>query len=54
MGLVLFVSAAVSGEKVEHITRAILPYLAVQVGVILLITYVPAISLTLPRLLGLM
>ncbi|MBM9595661.1 TRAP transporter large permease [Roseitranquillus sediminis] len=52
MGLVLFVASSVSGERVETISRAILPFLAVEVLVILLITYVPAISLTIPRLTG--
>ncbi|WP_316014069.1 TRAP transporter large permease [Roseobacter sp. HKCCA0434] len=51
MGLVLFVASSVSGERVETISRAILPFLAVEIAVIFLITYVPAISLTLPRLL---
>jgi tripartite ATP-independent transporter DctM subunit len=53
MGLVLFVASSVSGEKVETISRAILPFLAVEVLVIFLITYIPAISMTIPRLLGL-
>ncbi len=52
MGLVLFVASSVSGEKVETISRAILPFLAVEVIVIFLITYVPAISMTIPRLTG--
>ncbi|WP_299283838.1 TRAP transporter large permease [uncultured Tateyamaria sp.] len=52
MGLVLFVAAAVSKEKVETIAKAILPFLAVEVAVIFLITYVPAISMTIPRLTG--
>lgn len=52
MGLVLFVASAVSGEKVMTIARAILPFLLVEVLVILLITYVPAISMTIPRLTG--
>ena len=52
MGLVLFVASAVSGEKVEAIAKAILPFLAVEVIVIFLITYVPAISMTIPRLTG--
>lgn len=52
MGLVLFVAASVSGEKVESISRAILPFLAVEVIVIFLITYIPAISMTIPRLTG--
>lgn len=53
MGLVLFVASSVSGEKVETISRAILPFLAVEILVIFLITYFPAISMTIPRLLGL-
>ena len=52
MGLVLFVASSVSGEKVETISKAILPFLAVEILVIFMITYIPAISLTIPRLLG--
>ena len=52
MGLVLFVASSVSREKVETISRAILPFLAVEVVVIFLITYFPAISMTIPRLTG--
>lgn len=52
MGLVLFVAAAVSRESVASIARAILPFLAVEILVILLITFVPALSLTIPRLTG--
>jgi TRAP-type C4-dicarboxylate transport system permease large subunit len=52
MGLVLFVASSVSGEKVEAISRAILPFLAVEIIVIFLITYIPALSMTIPRLTG--
>ncbi len=52
MGLVLFVAASVSKEKVETIARQMLPFLAVEITVIFLITYFPALSMTLPRLLG--
>lgn len=52
MGLVLFATSAVSGLRVETIARAVLPFLAVEMLVILLVTYIPAISLTLPRLAG--
>jgi len=52
MGLVLFVASTVSGEKVETIARAILPFLAVEVIVIFLITYFPFISMTIPQLTG--
>ncbi len=52
MGLVLFVASALSGEKVDGIAREMLPFLAVEIGVIFLITYFPALALTLPRMLG--
>ena len=52
MGLVLFVASTVSGERVETIAKAILPFLAVEILVIFLITYVPAISMTVPYLAG--
>ncbi|WP_306145442.1 TRAP transporter large permease [Roseibium sp. MMSF_3412] len=52
MGLVLFVAASVSKERVETIAKAILPFLAVEIAVIFLITYIPALSMTIPRLTG--
>ncbi len=52
MGVVLFVASSVSKEKVETIAKAILPFLAVEILVIFLITYFPAISMTIPRLTG--
>ena len=52
MGLVLFVASSVSGERVETISKAILPFLAVEIFVIFLITFVPEISMTIPRLTG--
>ncbi|MCJ8334083.1 MAG: TRAP transporter large permease [Epibacterium sp.] len=52
MGLVLFVASAVSGERVTTIARAILPFLAVEIIVIFLITFIPAISMTIPRITG--
>ena len=53
MGLVLFVAAAVSKERVEVIAKAMLPFLAVEVAVIFLITYFEQLVLFVPRLLGL-
>lgn len=52
VGLILFVASSISGEKMEQITRELLPYFLVHVSIILLVTYIPALSLTLPRLLG--
>ncbi len=52
MGLVLFVASSVSGERVQAIAKTILPFLAVEVLVIFLITYFPAVSMTIPTLTG--
>ena len=53
MGLVLFVASSVSGERIESISRAILPFLAVEVVVIFLVTFFEEIALTVPRWLDL-
>ena len=52
MGLVLFVAASVSGEKTENIALEMLPFLAVEATVIFLITYFPALTMTLPTFFG--
>lgn len=52
MGLVLFVTSSVSGLRVETVARAAMPFLLVEVAVIFLLTYFPALTLTVPRLFG--
>src|SRR5436190_17878851 len=50
MGMVLFVLARVAGLSVEKTTMAILPWLVPLLLSLVLITYVPSISLWLPHL----
>ena len=52
MGLVLFVTASVSRLSVEAVARAVAPFLAIEIAVIFLLTYFPALTLTVPRLAG--
>ncbi|SHM25740.1 TRAP transporter large permease [Roseibium suaedae] len=52
MGLVLFVTSSVSRLRVETVARATFPFLMAEIAVIFLITYFPALSLTIPRLAG--
>jgi TRAP-type C4-dicarboxylate transport system permease large subunit len=42
----------VSGEKTENIALEMLPFLAVEAAVIFLITYFPALTMTLPTFFG--
>jgi TRAP-type C4-dicarboxylate transport system permease large subunit len=53
MGMVLFVLARVAKLSVERTTVAILPWLVPLLGSLVLLTYVPAIGLWLPRMMGL-
>ena len=50
MGMVLFVLARVANMSVEQTTMAILPWLVPLLASLLLITYIPEISLWLPRM----
>ncbi len=52
MGLLLFVVSAMSKVAVLEIAREMLPFYAVHVAVIFLITYVPQVALWLPAVLG--
>lgn len=52
MGLVLFVAASLTNDEVEKIAWEMAPFLAVELIVIFLITFIPDLSLTIPRLLG--
>jgi len=53
MGMVLFVLARVAKLSVERTTMAILPWLVPLLIALVVLTYIPAISLFLPRLAGL-
>ncbi len=52
VGVCLFVAAGIGKISLGQLSRAVLPFLAVSLLVLLLVTYVPAISLTLPQLLN--
>ena len=54
VGSVLFVASAVSKQKIEQVVKAMLPFYAVLFLVLMLVTYIPAISLFLPKFFGVM
>ena len=53
VGLNLFVTAGVAKMSMENVIRASVPWLAVLLAVLIIITYVPWVSLVVPRTLGL-
>jgi tripartite ATP-independent transporter DctM subunit len=53
LGVGLYTACAVGGVSMERVARPVLKYLAIIFISLLLIAFVPAITLTIPRLLGL-
>jgi len=53
VGAILFVGCAVGRVTIEQVVREIWPFYAVMFIVLMLVTYIPSISLWLPRLLSL-
>ncbi len=53
LGACLFVACGITKLSLEEISKEILPFILAVLAALLLITFVPAISLTVPRLLGL-
>ena len=52
MGLCLFVAEGIAGVGMARLSRPILPFFAVEVVVLLILTFVPDLVTFLPRLLG--
>ncbi|MDI1243807.1 MAG: TRAP transporter large permease [Rhodoferax sp.] len=53
VGVNLFVGARVGGSTLEAVSKGSMPFLAAMVIILLLVTYVPSLSLFLPGLMGL-
>ena len=53
VGLNLFVTAGVANMSMEDVIQASLPWLMILLSFLIIITYIPGISLIVPRWLGL-
>lgn len=52
VGSVLFVGVGISGARIQEVIRPLVPLFLAMILALLLVTYVPALSLSLPRLFG--
>lgn len=50
LGVCLFISSGIAGISLERISRAIVPFLIVAILVLLLVTYIPGLSMWIPQL----
>jgi len=52
IGLTLFVASSIGGASFEGIVKTIVPFLIVEVFILMLVIFIPEISLTIPEMLG--
>ena len=52
LGVCLFVVCGVTKLDLGYVIKAVIPFVLVELTVLLLITYIPALCLTIPRMLG--
>ena len=52
LGACLFILCGISGLTLERMTRAVFPFLIAEFAILFLCTYIPSISLFLPKLFG--
>lgn len=52
VGTTLFVGVKVGGVRLEDVIKQLLPFFAVIIAVLMLVTYIPSLSLWLPSLMG--
>lgn len=53
VGPILFTGCKVANVKIEEVFKTLLPYFAVTTVILLLVTYIPAFSMAIPNMLGL-
>jgi C4-dicarboxylate transporter DctM subunit len=52
LGICLFISCNIAGIQLSEIIKYIIPFLAVMIGMLLLMTYIPDTVMFIPNLFG--
>ena len=52
MGVSLYITGAIANRDIIYISKAVTPFIAIQIAVLMLITYIPELALFFPKLLG--
>lgn len=52
MGVSLYITGSIANRDLIFVSKAVMPFLAIQIAVLLLMTYVPEVVLWLPRMMG--
>ncbi|WP_300459780.1 TRAP transporter large permease subunit [Desulfobacula sp.] len=52
MGVSLFITGSLAKRDIIYVSKAVMPFLAIQIGVLFFLTYFPEVVLFLPRMFG--
>jgi C4-dicarboxylate transporter DctM subunit len=52
MGVSLYITGAIANRDIIYVSKAVIPFIAIQIGVLLIMTYMPDLVLWLPKLMG--
>jgi len=50
LGVSLYISGTIANKNLVYVSRAVMPFILIQIGILLLLTFFPDIVLLLPRL----
>jgi tripartite ATP-independent transporter DctM subunit len=53
LGFALYTTCSIADISLESLTKAMMPFVAVEVGFVFLVTYIPSLTMYIPRILGL-
>ena len=52
VGVSMYITSAIANKNIIYVSKAVLPFLAIQIGVLFLMTYLPDLVLWLPKIMG--
>ena len=52
MGVSLYITGSIANRDLVYVSKAVMPFLAIQIGVLILMTYWPELVLWLPAKFG--
>ncbi len=52
MGVSLYITGAIANRDIIYVSKAVMPFLVIQIAVLLMMTYMPDLVLWLPRVMG--
>ena len=52
MGVSLYITGAIANRDIVYVSKAVIPFITIQIAVLMIITYLPDLVLWLPRLMG--